>query len=170
MSPTVALVLVVLVLSAVLVLALVLALALVLTVLRLALVLAAFASWALLALVAFPSDPAPLIERATLLGFAFLLCPHFGLLALTHLVWLRSVPAGLARLPLVLALEGAALLAHPLLETTLLGLLTLNHRAGRSRFPFGCEPSSPFLHSGNSRAIDFDGATLNRDIPQIGGT
>jgi len=181
MSPTVTLILVVLVLCVPLVLilalvptlslvpALVLALGLVLALLGLALSLATVARWALVAL-PFLRDPAPLIEGAALLGFAFLLRPHLGLLAAEHLVRLAAVRPRLAQLPPVLALERPALLAHALLEAALLGLLTPDHRARGSRFAFGRELGPPFPDSGNPRAVDLDGAPLNRDVPQIRGT
>ncbi|HEY2925188.1 MAG TPA: hypothetical protein VGJ98_09525 [Candidatus Eisenbacteria bacterium] len=157
-------------------LALVLALTLFLTLPGLSLRLAALARRALtllpppaLALVSLRiiDDLAPLIEGTTLLGFSLLLRPHLGLLAPAHLVLPHGVSSRLTQLTLMLTLEGAALLTHTLIETSLLRLLTLDGRARRyARSRHKPRPLRP--HSGNSRAIDFDRTTLDRNLLQIG--
>src|SRR5204863_7203937 len=123
-----------------------------------------------LALVALRSlrDLASLIERPPLLGFPLPLRRHLFLLALSHLILARARATLLTQLPLVLALEDGALLTHAVIETTLLGPLTLDRRAGESPIASPLEFDSLRPRSGNSRAIHLDGAALDRNIPQMG--
>ena len=100
--------------------------------------------------------------------FPLLLRPHLGLLPLAHLVLPRAVSGLLTQLALVLTLEGAALLTHALIEAAFLGLLPLDRPARRSAHPWH-EPRPLRPHSGNPRAVGFDGASLDRNVLPLGG-
>ena len=90
-------------------------------------------------------DPAPLVESASLLRLALLLCLHLGLMALSDLFRRGAVLALPFELALLFAVKLGALPTHALIKPALLRVQALDHRPRRCRLLLGGGPDGRIL-------------------------